>query len=151
MAALRLADLGKEVLLVEARERPGGTCLLEGCIPSKALIHAVEIRDDGAPRRAEFGLHLRRRAASTCDSCARGPTAIVERPVSDGVGGLLKRRGVEVRARPRAVHLAHLALAVEGGEVSGVDFQQAIIATGSSLNRLPAGHRAVGVVAAPRR
>ena len=30
VAALRLADLGKEVLLIEERDQPGGTCLLEG-------------------------------------------------------------------------------------------------------------------------
>ena len=44
VTALRLADLGKEVLLIEKRDRPGGTCLLEGCIPSKTLIHAVEVK-----------------------------------------------------------------------------------------------------------
>ena len=55
VAALRLADLGKEVLLVEKRERPGGTCLLEGCIPSKTLIHAVEIQES-AKHAGQFGL-----------------------------------------------------------------------------------------------
>ena len=45
VAALRLADLGKEVVLIEARDRFGGTCLLEGCIPSKTLIHAVEVKE----------------------------------------------------------------------------------------------------------
>ena len=45
VAALRLADLGKEVLLIEERDQPGGTCLLEGCIPSKALITAVEVAE----------------------------------------------------------------------------------------------------------
>ena len=43
VAAIRAADLGKEVLLVDERERLGGVCLLEGCIPSKTLIHAVAL------------------------------------------------------------------------------------------------------------
>jgi len=51
VAALHAADLGLEVLLVEERERLGGVCLLEGCIPSKTLIHAVEIAE--AARHAE--------------------------------------------------------------------------------------------------
>ncbi|MGH8650520.1 MAG: FAD-dependent oxidoreductase, partial [Burkholderiales bacterium] len=37
-AAIRLAQLHKQVLLVE-RDRLGGECLNYGCIPSKALIH----------------------------------------------------------------------------------------------------------------
>jgi len=41
VAAIRAADLGKEVVLIEERERLGGVCLLEGCIPSKTLINAV--------------------------------------------------------------------------------------------------------------
>ena len=44
VAALRAADLGLEVTLIEERERLGGVCLLEGCIPSKTLITADECR-----------------------------------------------------------------------------------------------------------
>src|SRR5436853_6119620 len=41
-AAFHAADLGKEVALVEQEPRLGGTCLLRGCIPSKAMITAAE-------------------------------------------------------------------------------------------------------------
>ena len=58
---LRLADLGKEVILVEKRDRPGGTCLLEGCIPSKTLIHAVEVKES-ALAAAAFGLECQGQA-----------------------------------------------------------------------------------------
>ena len=57
VAALRLADLGKDVLLVEKRDRPGGTCLLEGCIPSKTLIHAVEVKET-ARQAVENDVHI---------------------------------------------------------------------------------------------
>ena len=40
-AAFLAADLGLEVTLVEADPRLGGTCLLRGCIPSKALLHVA--------------------------------------------------------------------------------------------------------------
>ncbi len=43
-AALRAAELGKSVALVE-KDRLGGTCLHRGCIPTKALLHAAEIAD----------------------------------------------------------------------------------------------------------
>src|SRR4051794_41584507 len=41
VAAIRAGQLGLDTVLVNA-ERPGGTCLLRGCIPSKALIHAAD-------------------------------------------------------------------------------------------------------------
>src|SRR5215470_7903617 len=40
-AAFYAADLGKKVLLVEQDKRLGGVCLIRGCIPSKALLHAT--------------------------------------------------------------------------------------------------------------
>lgn len=43
-AALRLAELGKTVALIE-RDKVGGTCLHRGCIPTKALLHAAEVAD----------------------------------------------------------------------------------------------------------
>src|SRR5438034_7683513 len=61
VAAIRAAQLGLDTVLVEAG-RLGGTCLIRGCIPSKALIHAADrfaditsgaalgITLDGAPR-----------------------------------------------------------------------------------------------------
>lgn len=43
-AALRLAELGKSVALIE-KDKVGGTCLHRGCIPTKALLHAGEVAD----------------------------------------------------------------------------------------------------------
>src|SRR6201987_2920240 len=42
-AAFYAADLGKKVILVEQEKRLGGVCLNRGCIPSKALLHAVSL------------------------------------------------------------------------------------------------------------
>ena len=42
-AAFLAADLGMEVAIVEREERLGGTCLLRGCIPSKALLHVGRV------------------------------------------------------------------------------------------------------------
>jgi dihydrolipoamide dehydrogenase len=44
-AAIAAADLGKDVVLVEVDDRLGGVCLIQGCIPSKTLIHVVNIAD----------------------------------------------------------------------------------------------------------
>ena len=55
VAAIRAADLGKEVTLIEERERLGGVCLIEGCIPSKTLISAVELAES-ARQAGSIGL-----------------------------------------------------------------------------------------------
>ncbi len=135
IAALRLADLGKDVLLIEKRDRPGGTCLLEGCIPSKALINAVEIKE-AAIDAEQFGMSFSDMKIDPAK--LREWTDDVVQGLSDGIRGLLKRREVTI-IEGHARFESATSLAIEGGEVSGVDFEQAIIATGSSLNRLPAG------------
>src|ERR671927_831478 len=43
--ALRAAQLGKRVALVERDDRLGGTCLLRGCIPTKALLQSAAVMD----------------------------------------------------------------------------------------------------------
>jgi dihydrolipoamide dehydrogenase len=53
-AALRAAELGKSVVLVE-KDKVGGTCLHRGCIPTKALLHAGEIAD-GVRDSDQFGV-----------------------------------------------------------------------------------------------
>src|SRR5881296_3687548 len=45
-AAFLAADKGMKVTLIDASERPGGTCLHVGCIPSKALLHAAKVITD---------------------------------------------------------------------------------------------------------
>ncbi|HTU17813.1 MAG TPA: dihydrolipoyl dehydrogenase [Gemmataceae bacterium] len=45
-AAFLAADKGMKVTLIDSRERPGGTCLHVGCIPSKAVLHAAKLITD---------------------------------------------------------------------------------------------------------
>ena len=45
-AAFLAADLGMETTIVEADARLGGTCLLRGCIPSKALLHVARVIEE---------------------------------------------------------------------------------------------------------
>jgi len=133
VAALRLADLGHEVVLIEERERPGGTCLLEGCIPSKSLINAVEI-GEAARHAHRMGLSFGELKVDHVK--LREWTEGVVQTLSDGVKGLLAKRDVEV-IHARARFEDSNTLSLDGGGT--VSFQHCIIATGSSLNRLPEG------------
>jgi len=52
--ALRAAELGLSVVLIE-KDKLGGTCLHQGCIPTKALLHAGEVADS-ARESEQFGV-----------------------------------------------------------------------------------------------
>jgi dihydrolipoamide dehydrogenase len=46
VAAIRAGQLGMKVVVIEKDDRLGGTCLLRGCIPTKALLHSAEVYDE---------------------------------------------------------------------------------------------------------
>lgn len=134
VAAIRAADLGKQVLLIEERERLGGVCLLEGCIPSKTLINVVELVY-AARDAKKMGVTFKDLVVDP--EGVRGWTKRVVDGLSKGVDGLIEKRGVEV-IKGHAHFTSSKSLAIEGGEVAGVDFRHCIIATGSRVAELPA-------------
>ncbi|MDH4199939.1 MAG: dihydrolipoyl dehydrogenase [Spirochaetia bacterium] len=58
VCAIRLAQLGKKVMLIEKKSTLGGTCLNVGCIPSKALLDATEFYTTAKNHSADFGVHI---------------------------------------------------------------------------------------------
>ena len=134
VAAIRAADLGKEVVLIEERDRPGGVCLLEGCIPSKTLITAVEIAET-AREASKMGLTFSE-VNVDLDGLRKWKDRVVD-GLTKGVSSLLKHRGVEV-IHGRARFAGSKSLTIEGTDISGIDFRQCIIATGSGVIDLPA-------------
>ena len=56
VGAIRAAQLGLKVAIIEKREHLGGTCLNVGCIPSKALLHASHMLHEAEYNFAEMGL-----------------------------------------------------------------------------------------------
>src|SRR3954453_16662041 len=90
-AAFLAADKGMKVTLIDAAERPGGTCLHVGCIPSKALLHAAKLITD-AREGPHFGITF---AAPHID--VKGVRAHWRKVVDTLAGilaGLCKKRGV---------------------------------------------------------
>jgi len=96
--ALRAAELGKRVAIVERDDRLGGTCLLRGCIPSKALLESAAVMDR-INRSEEWGI----KASGQVDwpKVLEAERHIVEKKVS-GLTGLIKawRSTVEPSGRP---------------------------------------------------
>ena len=56
VAAIRAAQLGMKVAVIEKRATHGGTCLNIGCIPSKALLHASELFGEAKHAFAKMGI-----------------------------------------------------------------------------------------------
>lgn len=127
VAAIRAADLGKSVCIVEHREI-GGTCLNRGCIPTKALLRASEMylqaKDSGI-----FGIRADS-VSFNIDNINKWKETVVRKLVS-GVEFLLKSRQVVVKkGKGRILQDGSVEIDSEGGSeiVKGKDI---IIATGS--------------------
>src|SRR5215469_12797017 len=58
VCAIRAAQLGMKVAVVEKEKTFGGTCLNIGCIPSKAMLHTSESFDEAGPAFAKMGIKV---------------------------------------------------------------------------------------------
>src|SRR5438876_3752231 len=129
VAALRAAQLGARTAIVE-KDRMGGTCLVRGCIPTKALLQSSELytlAKDGA----SFGVVADKIGFDWSKAQTR-KGAVVDQLVK-GVEGLLKAGGV-------SSYKSSARLTGKGGVAVSGDQLQAkniIIATGSAVARIP--------------
>ena len=138
VAAIRSAQLGLDTVIVEG-DRAGGTCLIRGCIPSKAIIHAAE-RFESLRQHANEGGHmgLSLAAEPQIDMAALidWKDAIVER-LNKGVEALLKGAGAEL-VKGWATFTGPKKCTVETTEGPlDIEAENVIIATGSSHIDLP--------------
>jgi dihydrolipoamide dehydrogenase len=131
-AAFLAADKGMHVTLLDGSEKPGGTCLHVGCIPSKALLHAAKLITD-ARDASQWGVQF---APPKIDlATLRTQTAKVVDTLAKNLLELCKRRKVEY-VRSRATFEDSHTLRLEDG--SHRSFKHCIVAVGSSPTRLPA-------------
>jgi len=145
VAALRLAQLGKDVILVDKGPRLGGVCLNVGCIPSKALIHAADLAYE-ARHGEQMGISVDGLTVDLPKTVA-WKDGIVER-LTGGVEFLCSKNGVDVvYGTARFLTDRSLQVSSEDG-VSEIQFESAVIATGSSAMQLPNlpfdGERVIG-------
>ena len=133
-AAIRAAQLGKKVLLVE-RDRLGGECLNYGCIPSKALIHAAGIVHT-ARKAEEYGIEISDIHVDM-KKLQDWKGGVVER-LTTGVAQLCRGNGVEVlHGEATFASPSEVRVKTSDGE-EAIAFGNAIIATGGRPTDLPA-------------
>ncbi|MDI9497088.1 MAG: dihydrolipoyl dehydrogenase [Bacillota bacterium] len=143
LAAERAGQAGLSVVLFE-KNRLGGVCLNEGCIPSKTLLHSAKVFDH-AKNGTPFGV--------TADNAKLDQPAVIRRKdrvvrrLVAGVGQTLKNAGVTV------VNATATITGRQNGRVTvsadGADYEapNLIIATGSEAVRLPLPGIAEGLAA----
>jgi dihydrolipoamide dehydrogenase len=128
VAAIRLAQLGKDVILVEKEPRLGGVCLNVGCIPSKALIHVADLAHEVLGAK-DMGLTVSSLAVDL-PKTVQWKDGIVDR-LTSGVAYLCEKNGVEVvHGSAELVSDRSLVVSSDDGRVE-IEFEQAVIATGS--------------------
>lgn len=137
VAALRAADAGIDVTVIDRAEL-GGTCLNVGCIPSKSLIELANLRHN-AMNASQHGLL----AQVVVDAPAISEhLSVVSRQLRSGVSSLLQDAGVNViKGDANFARYDRLSIA-DDEHVQHLEFDNAIIATGSRpimLDAFPLG------------
>ena len=127
-AAFRCAELGLETVVIEAGKRLGGTCLYEGCIPSKALLHVAAVLGE-AERAREFGVDFGE-ARISLDPLRKWKAERVVGRLSRGLASVAKAKGVQVIGG-HGVFEDSRSIRIGGDEPQVVRFKHAVIATGS--------------------
>ena len=133
-AAFRAADLGQEVVLIDSQKKLGGVCLNVGCIPSKALLHVAKIIDDTrsmAAHGVSFG-----EPEIDLQKIRDWKQSVIDQ-LTGGLAAMAKMRKVKVVTGYGKFTDANTILVSGADGESVVTFEQAIIATGSSVVNLP--------------
>lgn len=138
VAGIRAGQLGLDTVVVEG-DKAGGTCLIRGCIPSKAMIHAAdrfEVLQQHSGEGGHMGISVDGTPEVDMAALVSWKDGIVDR-LNKGVEGLLKAAGAEL-VKGWASFTGPKSCTVEtaDGEVN-IEAENIIIATGSSHIDLP--------------
>ena len=133
-AAFLAADEGMDVTIVEADSRLGGTCLLRGCIPSKALLHVGRVISEVEELSEDWGVTYSARPRIEIDKVRARKEKVIS-TLTGGLQNLAKRRNVKV-IYAKGVFENSTTMRLEGVDMSVPEekvltFDKCILATGS--------------------
>jgi len=132
VSAIRLAQLGKRVALIE-RERLGGMCLNWGCIPTKTLLATADLLGK-VKRSEEFGVSVGDVSVDFQKVMAR-KDAVVDRLIR-GVQFLVKKNKIQlVEGEGRILSRNQIGVAKADGSGETIETENIVIATGSEEAR----------------
>ncbi|MEP9348927.1 dihydrolipoyl dehydrogenase [Xanthobacter sp. KR7-225] len=137
VCAIRAAQLGLKVAVVEKRATHGGTCLNVGCIPSKAMLYASELFEEAGHKFADMGIGV-----SSPKLDLKAMLSFKDKGVDGNVKGvefLLKKNKVDVyfgAGRIAAPGKVEVTLNADG-KVETLETKAIVVATGSDVAPLP--------------
>jgi dihydrolipoamide dehydrogenase len=135
VCAVRAAQLGMKVAVVEKNPTLGGTCLNVGCMPSKALLHASEMFEEAAHSFAKMGVSVpapKLDLPSMMNFKQQGIDGNVK-----GVEFLMKKNKIDVlNGTGKILGTGKVEVTVGDGKSQVVETRNIVIATGSDIARL---------------
>ena len=137
VAAIRAAQLGLKAAVVE-KEHLGGICLNWGCIPTKALLRAAELRHN-LEHLSDYGIEISGDVTVNLGKVVARSRAVAER-LSGGVAHLLKKNKVAVidgTAKLSGKSGAKHVISVTGAQSHSLTASHVIIATGARARQIP--------------
>src|SRR5256886_13465611 len=135
VCAVRAAQLGMKVAVVEKDPTLGGTCLNVGCMPSKALLHASEMFEEAAHSFAKMGVAI---SAPKLDlpSMMNFKQQGIDGNVK-GVEFLMKKNKIDVlMGKGKVLGTGKVEVSGADGKSQTVETKNIVIATGSDIARL---------------
>ena len=127
--AVAAADAGLDVVVVDDADAPGGTCLRNGCIPSKALLHISRVITEAADAR-EAGVTFSEPIVDL-DRLRDWKNEVVA-GLAGGVSQLVSARKIEwISAKGKLLDEHTLSLTTKRGDQSLLEFDRLVVATGA--------------------
>ena len=135
VCAIRAAQLGLKVAVVEKDKTFGGTCLNVGCIPSKALLHASELFEEAAHQFATMGIKVSQPSLDLPAMMKFKDEGVAGNV--NGVAFLLKKNKIDAFiGRGKIVAPGKVEVTGADGKTQTVETKNIVIATGSDVARL---------------
>jgi dihydrolipoamide dehydrogenase len=134
VSAIKASHLGLKAVLVE-KDKLGGVCLNRGCIPTKTLVSTAEMLNH-LKRAEEFGIQVKDYSFDFPAIMKR--EKMITQRLSSGVGQLMKANQVRViRGEGQIIEPGKVEVTDTAGEKEVIKTKNIIIATGSSVMKLP--------------
>ncbi len=136
VAAIRAAQLGLKVAVVEKRKTFGGTCLNVGCIPSKALLHASEMFEEATHTFPALGVIVGKPKLDLKQMLVHKQETVDANV--NGVAFLLKKNKIDPFMGTASIPAAgKVVVTGEDGKTQELETKNIVIATGSEAMGLP--------------
>ncbi|CAN7434201.1 dihydrolipoyl dehydrogenase [Rhizobium sp. LjRoot98] len=136
VCAIKAAQLGLKVGVIEKRATYGGTCLNIGCIPSKALLHASEVFHQTAHGIDALGVEVAAPKLNLTKMLAHKDATVKSN--TDGVAFLFKKNKIDAfQGTGKVVGEGKVSVTNDKGEEQVIETKNIVIATGSDVAGIP--------------